>query len=50
MASMFSMLYRLVPDPALPNHVPGGYIMSDTVYPGSQRTSQIEIREATPEM
>jgi hypothetical protein len=30
--------------------VPGGYVVSDTVHPGSQRTSQVEIREATPEM
>jgi hypothetical protein len=36
--------------PALPNHVPGGYVVSDTVHPRSQRTSLVEIREAAPEI
>src|ERR1700683_4645579 len=27
--------HQPVPDPALPDHVPGGYVMSDTVNPGS---------------
>jgi hypothetical protein len=25
-----------LPDPSLPNHVPGGYVMGHAVYPGSQ--------------
>jgi hypothetical protein len=39
-----------VPDPALPNHVPGGYVVSDTVDPGSEGTSLVEIGEAAPEV
>jgi hypothetical protein len=30
--------------------VAGGYVVSETVHPGSQRTSPVEIREAAPEM
>ena len=42
--------HQPVPDPALPNHVPGGYVVSETVHPGSQRTSAVEMREAAPEL
>src|SRR5580692_6765872 len=42
--------HQAVPDPALPNHVAGGYVMSDAVHPGSQRASLVEIREAPPKM
>jgi hypothetical protein len=42
--------HQPAPDPALPHHVSGGYVVSDTVHPGSNRTSPVEIREATPEM
>ena len=42
--------YQFVPDPAPPDHVPGGYVVRDTVHPRSERTSLVERREAPPEM
>ncbi len=42
--------HQTLPDPALPNHVPGGHVVRDTVHPGSERTSVVEVREAAPEL
>ncbi len=30
--------------------MPGGHVMGDTVHPGSQRTSPVEMREAAPQL
>ena len=42
--------HQSTPDPALPNHVPGGYIVSNAVHPGSQRTSVVKMCEAAPKL
>jgi hypothetical protein len=39
-----------LPDSALPNHMPGRYVVGNTVHPGSERTSPIEMREAAPQL
>jgi len=42
--------YKLLPDPALPNHMSGGHVVGYAVDPSSHRTSLVEGREATPEL
>ncbi len=42
--------HKLFPDPPLSDHMPGGYVVSDAVYPGPQRTTPVEMRETAPQV